>query len=110
MTLNNEGCKKYLIVLLPDGEVVRADSMHNEVQSDIITDTWDYGTSKEHQLYENTACENYGNIVLREGHMTGDCQAQFYQNGNSSFFFKKKITFHYSIFTFLVITMDMAVI
>ena len=52
MTLNIEGCKKYLIVLLPDGEVVRADSMHNEVQSDIITDKWEYGNIKGHQLYE----------------------------------------------------------
>lgn len=57
------------------------------MQSDIITDKWEYGNIKWHQLYENTACENYGNIVLMEGHMTGDFQMQFGQDGNS--FFKK---------------------
>lgn len=33
MTLNNEGCTKYLIVLLREGEVVRADSVHNEASA-----------------------------------------------------------------------------
>lgn len=56
-------------------------------QSDIITDKWEYGNSKGHQLYKNTGFENYGNIVLREGHMIGGFQGQFYQNGN---FFSKK--------------------
>lgn len=55
------------------------------MQSDIITDKWEYGNIKGHQLYENTACENYGNIVLMEGHMTGDFQTQFGQDGNSFF-------------------------
>lgn len=56
-----------------------------QVQSDIITDKWEFGNRKGHQLYKNIAFENYDNIVLREGHMIGDFQVQFYQNGNSFF-------------------------